>query len=780
MEKIQEWWDEPATTNQEGEWEDVNKKSQHYKQTVNGGGNNTSTANTTAKHFQKTDFRGRVARGRGRGGERGGREGRGRGRTERGPREEKGKKEASKTDEELEANPRAPVQNVSFPNPISGTVVNQGTQIGWENTVQAELSTDPPPSQLHNNGPAVIEPSHDSLNAEPIPPMVPPKIAPVSGNVWAIKGSAHLIQKEKPKPPHALPVHETSRAPIQRKNSRKNRNAPASSTDTNVSMPPTTNLIPDETTPSGIDPISIAQITQEGVSHPSQSCPELDSTAQRSKAPAPPTVPVTNAWNSQPKVETTTVSMAPPAPSPIAKVPVLNMGRWDAGDTDDNLDFGFGSFGNDDTSGVIPKIDTLPAATAPSPARPPPGLSMSGMPPMPTNAVLVHELEDQLEGVSVSKLDQSGSGMANPTQQSTTAHPPHSQSPVLQPTAGYPYGGVMGMYNPGNAFVGIDQGGLGAPPQQSVASKGTPSQYQATTGLYESASTSGIAPSSVTAMTPSTTSGPGGSAATMPPGMPGMPYGSPMYYQQQQFHMGQHQPGIGYNYGYGGQFSAGLQGGFGYPGAMHGNTGYGGPQYDDQQISTGLSNSSSGGVGYNQPKSSSGYRGGGGGRNAHHHNNNNYQNHHYNPQQQQQQHHGGYGGQPYGMSYQGDHFSQRGGYGDMQDPYAMQQQQQQQGGIGVGNNYGVGFQGDDPYTKSKKGGRGGFHQFQPPHQQQHHQQQVPNQPFGLQGQNNVVDTNHHQTGGGDGWSNQGDGSGRGGGWSGGSGTGSGASGWQGK
>ena len=40
--------------------------------------------------------------------------------------------------------------------------------------------------------------------------------------------------------------------------------------------------------------------------------------------------------------------------------------------------------------------------------------------------------------------------------------------------------------------------------------------------------------------------------------------------------MGQHQPGIGYNYGYGGQFAGGVQGGFGYPGGMHGNAAWDG------------------------------------------------------------------------------------------------------------------------------------------------------------------------------------------------------------
>jgi hypothetical protein len=230
-----------------------------------------------------------------------------------------------------------------------------------------------------------------------------------------------------------------------------------------------------------------------------------------------------------------------------------------------------------------------------------------------------------------------------------------------------------------------------------------------------------------------------------------MPYGSPaMYYGQQPFHMGQHQGGIGYNYGYGAQFGNTGQVGFGYPQAMGQNTGYGAPHYGDDRQTGG----NQGGRGYQ--KNSGGYRGGRG------HNNSNagqYQNQ-YNPAAAQ---HGGYGGQPYGMGYHGDHHfnaPQRGGYGGMQDPYGMQQQpqQQQQQQQQGGSSYGGG--GDDRRT----GGR--LPQFQQ-HQSGPPQGQLGGPPpFGLQAQDNTS----QQTGG---WSNQSGGD-TAGGWSGA------ASGWQGK
>jgi hypothetical protein len=472
------------------------------------------------------------------------------------------------------------------------------------------------------------------------------------------------------------------------------------------------------------------------------------------------------------------------------------MGRWETNDTDDELNFRFGTFGTDNGAGDIPDshVDatsegvTASAASAPSPARPPPGLSMSGMPPMPANAVLVHELENKLEEVSISKPQQqqvqdnpSSLSSFAPAQQTSYGAPPMHDAALSSPPlyGGNPYSaatGGMGMYGnynasgvsgtavPNHAF--IPGGGNFGATQPSKAP--LPQHQQPQSSLYNSAPLSGNAPTGVTGVgvgsndvnnatnnVPANTSTP----STIPPGMAGgMPYGNQIYYPQQPFVMGQHQPNIGYPYGYGNQFGGGVQGGFGYPGAMHGNAGYGhnGPTYDEH---AGVGGSAAhgnlpgsgavGGLGgydpqQQQPKNTGGYRGSGGGR----HSNNQYPQ--YNAQQQHHQH-GGYGGQAYGMGYHGDHFNQRGGYQGMQDPYSMQQQQQ-----GVGNYSGGGFQSENQYKGKKNNRTGGINQFQQAgpagvNQNQHLSGQQQQQTFGLQGQGvGGSDTNPPT----DGWSNQ--------------------------
>jgi hypothetical protein len=545
----------------------------------------------------------------------------------------------------------------------------------------------------------------------------------------------------------------------------------------------------------------------------------LDTVPQhQQQQPPAPVAPTPVVPESMPKVEVRPTPSVRTATTAATTVSVLNMGRWETADADDSLDFGFGSFGTDTKTidGVDTVTDSTPA-TAASPARPPPGLSITGMPPMPTNAVLVHELENKLEDVSVSKQhhhqqqgpDSTGIGSLAPAshQLPHNIHQPHismhdshltSQQQPMYGANQYGSGGGMGMYgnynvggaSGGHAFMNMPGSGVGpgiGQPHQGPHTKGPSLPPQQQPGLYNPASTpsnapvvgatAGVAGNEATGGPNNTNSATGG----MPPGMPGMPYGNPMYYGQQQFHMGQHQPGIGYNYGYGGQFGGGVQGGFGYPGGMHGNAGYGhgGPQYDDHTgvgaNPTSHGSLGSGGVGgYNpqQPQNQAqqgqqsknsgngnagaGYRGGGGGR----HNNNNNQYQQYTPQPQHLQH-VGYGGPPYGMGYHGDHFNQRGGYQNMQDPYGIPQQQPP----GVGNYGGSSFQGDNQYKGKKNNNRAGLNQFQ---QQGPPNQQAPTpQAFGLHGQG-VADANQQTT---DGWTNQG-------GWSGGGGSGA-TSGWQG-
>ena len=573
---------------------------------------------------------------------------------------------------------------------------------------------------------------------------------PASGNVWATKGSAHLIQAEKPKPPAPVvpqpePVPEALPTPALTEPALES-GLPSAVTSANAWGKPT-----------APEPLSVP------IEIPPAS-PLVTKTL-----PVPPVTPL----EEEPV-------MAPQPPSPAAPVNGLNMGHWETGDGDDsqNLDFGFGSFGADamDTAGTsknvpaatpaAPKNETGPDASQPSasPARPPPGLSLGGMPPMPESAVMVHELENKMESATLDNKKQ----QVEPTLQSkqisaTLPTQPNGPMPgqALPSVGGITtqqtynqYGTMAGVYNysaaaaaaAGNAFVGIQgapvlPGGVlpqqpgkpqgGGITQPSVAGQPVPQQ-----GLYgtqpQPAPSSGNAGGTNSASTTETAPAP--TPAGIPPGMPGaIPYANPAlaHYGQQQFYMGQQ--GIGYNYGYG--FGGVAQGGYGYQQVMGQSQGY--PHYDDQSHQA--TSHHSGGTGGYQKSSGGAYRGG---RNNHH-SNNQYQNQ-YNPQQ-----HGGYSGQPYGMGYHQEHFNQRGGYGPggMADHYGMQQ--------GSGNyQNGGGFQ-DDDQQKGKKGGRANGTQNSSL-QQGPPSQLGGQQTFGLQSQGSEPTPS---TAGG--WSNQS------GGWSGG-------------
>lgn len=205
--------------------------------------------------------------------------------------------------------------------------------------------------------------------------------------------------------------------------------------------------------------------------------------------------------------------VVPPVASQLPTSTVL-LGAWDVSGVDEvGLDFGFGSFGNENEASSVEETQVeqpkhvpshtadIPAAaaTAMSPARPPPGLSIGGMPPMPANAVPVHELEGKLESVALGvspaqqhaeepakSVDVSGgpaaltsatgnslsdknnvSNSINDTAQTSQPQPPHlvstappdSSNPMLANQSYGAYG--MGIYNyngganVGNAFMGI-------------------------------------------------------------------------------------------------------------------------------------------------------------------------------------------------------------------------------------------------------------------------------------------------------------------------------------
>jgi hypothetical protein len=826
-EKIQEWWDEPQEPAEE--WEDVEKKSvkkQPPKPLVPAGGGGGFRGGGRAQG------RGRGREhGRGGGGGRGGGDRRERGRggaPTKAPHESVPPKpqEYPKTEATEPAAAPVPQQPAGIPPPATSTPTLKGA---WgarsvvapspvaapatpapatiesppRKTIQPKPEdTAPPPPDISALDVGVVsknDPTPSGLSAPVESKPVRPAVAP-SGNVWATKGSAHLIQAEKPKPP-APPTPTGVISPAVAPIAPKLTSHSSKPEESSVPVPQSPALVaPEPTLESGL-PVAVAGSAWK------QPAPAPSVAAQTSiEIPSSPVVPKPPI-SSIPTVASieefvpvspkpTSAPLPPTLPSPVAPANVLNMGHWETGDGEDsqNLDFGFGSFGDNDVgsmdattaSGVASKEQTGASATSVSPARPPPGLSIGGMPPMPANAVLVHELENKLDSASLNENKEQHAPVVEerqlPTQptQMQNPHEAHVPNPVLasggmaQHTYGNQYG-MPGMYNytaAGNGFIGMHTpsgpvlaGGVvpqpGKPQQGGMSQGVTPGgpQSMPQQGLYgtqvPTAPSSGNGVGVGDPAAGGTEGATNPSSAGMPPGMPGgIPYANPaLYYGQHQFHMGQHQGGIGYNYGYGAQFGGAVQGGFGYQQVMGQSGVYGAPHYDDQPPHQGSSHHSGGSGGY-QKNSGGGYRG----RNNHH-NNNQYQNQ-YNPQQ-----HGGYGGQPYGMGYHGDHFNQRGGYGPggMGDPYGMQQStgNYQAGGVHSGG----GFQ-DEDHHKGKKGGgghRGGngshnsslpqFQQQGPPHQF------GAQQGFGLQGQVSET-TSAAGDGGAGGWSNQG-------GWSGG-------------
>jgi len=330
------------------------------------------------------------------------------------------------------------------------------------------------------------------------------------------------------------------------------------------------------------------------------------------------------------------------------------------------------------------------------------------MPPMPANAVLVHELEQDLEKTSLnSKVKEEKKPLEttilNQPQAPSVTTQPEPANPTLAHNVSHTYPSYqVGMYVPGatNAFVGIQtppgpvHGGVpqhqkpqhssfAAQQQQNGTGAAAPHHVlpQQQGGLYGTAT---AGPTTVMG-TGSDTVGSSGaepptSASAIPPAMTGaMPYGNPpLFYGQQPYQISQ--PAVGYGYGYG-QFS----GGYGYQMGQGG--GYGQP-YDDQPQH---SSHHSGNIGYskNSHGSGGGYR-----RNTHHTNShgNQYQNQ-YNPQQP-----AGYASGPYSIGYNVDHFSQHRGYGpgNGMAHYGVQ---------APGANYQVapGFD-DDKKNKNQRGG----------------------------------------------------------------------------
>mmetsp|Transcript_12501 Transcript_12501/g.24376 ORF Transcript_12501/g.24376 Transcript_12501/m.24376 type:complete len:895 (+) Transcript_12501:167-2851(+) len=674
------------------------------------------------------------------------------------------------------------------------------------------LDTEEPTVDL--GGPvSVISPEDPTPSGlPPQPKLTPTPLAQsVSGNVWATRGSAHLIQAEKakpipppaaplpviqqaePEPEHELePEHEVEEPELQYEEVRITEEPlPVEVVEDSLPEPEPEPELEPESEPDQLvveDSLNTVGVTLDSVLSPSVNGANINASGWEPLEPTPqPSVEIpqrspvggmsvgTATSIPEPISVDEPVSMpepisasAPAAPvgAPVGIKPssVLNMGHWETGDADDELDFGFGSFGpeNDneaaDANVSAPTSTTenapLPAAPAaathPSPARPPPGLSM---PPMPANAMLVHELENKLEGTSLGPKPEDSSAKTLPEKKDLGVPNQASIQPQvftsgndfgIQP--GMPqYGGYgMGIYNYGatsmapgasNAFGSMPAGQFplgGAVNQQQPKSQptGISSQPQGVTraspqpltqqpqGPY----TMQNPPGSTTSDGTSSNDGP--NASSMPPGMPGMQYPNPAFMYGQYNQMG-HPAYAGLQYGYGQGQQYGVQGGFGYHQVMgHQGGGYGGGPgpYEDQgphsHNSSHMRDSHQGG----------GYRG---------------RNHHQNKYGNNYQSQGGYGGYQSQGGYGGGPYA-GGGYGPSgMDHYGMQQQG---GGYGSGGGFSHNDNNDHNKGKNKGPHRNGNQQFQ-------------QQPFGMQGS-----STDSGAGGSGGWPASGQSWGGSGGW----------------
>ena len=705
-----QWWEEPQVV--EEEWVSAGKKKAAAAvAAAPGGGDRGSSGGgdrATEKRVEKRDPRPIIAPPRRRDG-RGMRDrgGRGGGRFER----DRPRPSASPTSEPTPSaatpTPTPAPKPTGGPAPVTNVPALKGAW-GQPRGVPTPVPAAAPvvePTPVAAPVPAA-EPEVNVLsNSDPTPSGLPPKSAAPSGNVWATRGSAHLIQAEKVKPPEPVVQQVVSEPEAER--------------------PPTPpqpvrqeeDLIPQQS--QQVDPMNFMRVDSvlppsvNGANINASGWEPLEMNERLSPTAEPlvmeaPTVAVAPALVEQPVLE------QPQGTGSEAKPSVLNMGHWDGGDDEDELDFGFGGFGND------AKEEATAATTATasaqelhtSPARPPPGLSM---PPMPTGAILVHELENKLENTTlnaplnskekVEKNDPVATGNASSQPQSFGEPSATGNYPMNQYGA---YG--MGMYN-----MNTTNGGFGSMPPGQFPLGGPLGQQQpkqqTLSNQNQRAGTSpvptGVQPGAPYAnQTPSDDQQGLNAGNTqpqpnqIPPGVNQIPtgmqgYPNPAFMYGQYNQMG-HPYGMQYGYpaGQGQQF--GVQGGFGYHQVMSGG-GYGAPYGHDHgnDNHTHIRDNH-----HNYPKGS----GGGGYR---HNNRNNHQGGHNNYGNNYQG--GNYGGGPYGgNNYQGQYGDQfqRGGYGGSNNPYGMQ-------GGGAAPYPDGGYQNDNDGKGKPKGPRSvqqGFHQ----------------------------------------------------------------------
>lgn len=822
--EIQNWWEEDNAP-KEQEWEDVSKKSKKVaskyhsyrdRDRENGRGGGGRGNGRSGDRGGRGGYSRGPTGGRGGGPDRDRRNrdresGRGRGEGRGG-----GGRKSPSSNAHSTSDPPAAKKEESFPGPsISKTPATARPLIGaWGERAAAVASTasDSPPSAPP--APAPVTPIEESISpvvdddvvevsANPVVPVAettatePPEKdidvsvvvshdptppvtvlendtpsttaksapAPTGGNVWATRGSAHLIQAEKkPVIPDPAPIVQ-EKIPVtnipnsidspllpdpviedqiisQSSNPPDTLDAtlPASVNGANINAagwkPLEPTPPPESVQASSVGPVSVNS-SQSVVDPPHLESVPVSVEEEIVITTAPVSVPLTTTENVESSLKPTSV---------------LNMGHWDNGEGEESVshEFGFGSFGQendvasvDETtiSSTTNNVTAAPvqqqqqsdpvnvAASTVSPARPPPGLGL--MRSMPDNIVHVHELENKFENVALTAQKEEEPKSVDPLPENvtqsaqnpapTTVPPAGTEAiPLMQQPAAIPqqsyaagqYGMNIYNYNAAQSGVGAPNPNafMGVPGATPILSGTVPpqqKQQQGGTLPHQQGSLYGTPapgnPSNETNATTDTTN-PSTNAA-IPPGVHGIPqYNPTLFYGQQHYQMGQPH-GVSYGYGFPGQYG-GIQAGFGYQQVMGQGAGYGQPYEDQTQHHNGNNQGA-----YNQKSGGGGGGGYRGGRNNHH---NQYQNQ-YNPQG-----HNGYGQQTYNMGYN-DHFNQqRAGYGPgNMDPYMQNSggyHQENDHQIGKGkskgnnrNNFGGNTQ--NMHHQYQQGGHQGGNQF---------------------------------------------------------------------
>jgi len=344
-----------------------------------------------------------------------------------------------------------------------------------------------------------------------IVPAIPKPTASIStGNVWATKGSAHIIQAGKPKPPqlhqeHSIdviqplpvtteaaaptPIVEMTLAGLVNEDLISQPTVKVSSNTLDNELPPSVNGA--NINAAGWEPMTTATTdsTSDNILQPSPVGPV--SVVSSASAMGIADTPLLDATSVPVQETISSVSAAAVASAePVKPSSALNFGHWETGDGEDSLtshEFGFGNFGQEnDVASVdettISSSAAQPTSVAPnkatatepsvsssqpsssnggaqpgvSPARPPPGLGL-GMPPIPADKIVhVHELENKLESASLAATKKDDvDKVDNHLTKSTTADNKGMSSDQYSQNA------HAGMHNVGNeAFVQMPPAGI--------------------------------------------------------------------------------------------------------------------------------------------------------------------------------------------------------------------------------------------------------------------------------------------------------------------------------